>query len=195
MIKVVASIDNLNCCASLGILDEEQIKQIKEAGVKRFNHNINTSKSYYKEICTTHNFEDRINVIKLLKKYDIEICSGIILGMDESKEDRIDMALSLMELEPKTCPINILDPIKGTKLESYTDKIKEDDIIRTICIFRTLMPKVILRFAGGRTRLSDEMQKLCMKAGINGMLSGDYLTTKGTKLLQDKKLIKSYANR
>lgn len=195
MIKAVASIDGLHACASLGLLDEEQIKKVKEAGLERFNHNINTSKNFYKEICTTHDFEDRERTVKLLKKYNIEACTGVILGMGESKEDRIDMALSLRELEPKTCPINILDPIKGTKLENYTDKITESDIIRTICIFRIAMPKVILRFAGGRTKLSKEMQKLCMKAGINGMLSGDYLTTKGTNLSQDKELIKNYGSK
>lgn len=194
MIKAVASIDGIHCCASLGLLNEEQIKLIKEAGVERFNHNINTSKNYHKEICTTHNFEDRVNTVKLLKKYDIEACTGVILGMGESIEDRIDMALSLAELNPKTVPINVLNPIKGTKLEGYEDKITEEDVIRTICIFRIAMPKAILRYAGGRkTRLSKETQKLGLRAGINGMLSGDYLTTGGVELSEDKELIATYA--
>lgn len=193
MIKAVSSIDGIHCCASLGLLNEEQIKMIKEAGVERFNHNINTSKNYHKEICTTHNFEDRINTVKLLKKYDIEACTGVILGMGENIEDRIDMALSLAELNPKTVPINVLNPIKGTKLEGYEDKITEEDVIRTICIFRIAMPKAILRYAGGRkTRLSKETQKLGLRAGINGMLSGDYLTTDGVELSEDRELIESY---
>ena len=193
MIRAVSSIDGIHCCASLGLLNEDQIKQIKEAGVERFNHNINTSKNYHSKICTTHNFEDRINTVKLLKKYDVEACTGVILGMGESREDRVDMALSLAELNPKTVPINVLNPIKGTALEGYEDKITEEEVIRTICIFRIAMPKAILRYAGGRkTRLSVETQKLGLRAGINGMLSGDYLTTDGVELSTDKELIDGY---
>ena len=193
MIKVVASIEGIHCCASLGLLNEEQIKQIKEAGVERFNHNLNTSKNYHNEICTTHNFEDRVNTVKLLTKHGLEACTGVILGMGETKEDRIDMALSLAELNPKTVPVNVLNPIKGTALEGYENKITEEEVIRTICIFRIAMPKTILRYAGGRkTRLSIETQKLGLRAGINGMLSGDYLTTDGVEISQDKELIKNY---
>ncbi len=193
MIKVVSSIEGIHCCASLGILTEEQISQIKNAGVERFNHNINTSRNYHKEICTTHNFEDRINTVKLLKKYNIEACTGVILGMGETPEDRIDMALTLAELDPKTVPINVLNPIKGTALEGYEDKITEEEVIRTICIFRIAMPNAILRYAGGRkTRLSKKMQRLGLRAGINGMLSGNYLTTEGVELQEDKDLIKDY---
>ena len=193
MIKAVASIEGIHCCASLGLLNEEQIKQIKEAGVERFNHNINTSKNYHSEICTTHNFEDRVNTVKLLTKHGLEACTGVILGMGETKEDRIDMALTLAELNPKTVPINVLNPIKGTALEGYEDKITEEEVIRTICIFRIAMPKAILRYAGGRkTRLSIETQKLGLRAGINGMLSGDYLTTDGVELSTDKELISNY---
>ena len=190
MVRAVASIDGMHCCASLGLLTEEQIKQIKKAGVERFNHNINTSKNYHKEICTTHNYEDRINTVKLLMKNGIEACTGVILGMGETREDRLEMALSLAELNPKTVPINILNPIKGTPLESYEDKITEEEIIRTICVFRILLPKVILRYAGGRTsRLSKEMQELGFRAGINGMLSGDYLTTKGADAAEDLEML------
>ena len=194
MIQAVASIPDIHCCASLGLLNEEQIKQIKEAGVERFNHNINTSKNYHSKICTTHNFDDRVNTVKLLTKLGLEACTGVILGMGETKEDRIDMALSLAELNPKTVPINVLNPIKGTALEGYGNKITEEEVIRTICIFRMVMPKAILRYAGGRkTRLSIETQKLGLRAGINGMLSGDYLTTGGVELSTDKELIESYS--
>ena len=127
MIKAVASIDGIHCCASLGLLSEDQIKQIKEAGVERFNHNINTSKNYHEKICTTHKFEDRVNTVKTIQKYGMEACCGVIIGMGESREDRIDMALSLKELNPKTVPINFLNPIKGTPLEGFEDKIDEED--------------------------------------------------------------------
>ncbi|MDD7473953.1 MAG: biotin synthase BioB [Bdellovibrionota bacterium] len=193
MIKAVASIDGIHCCASLGLLTEEQIIKIKEAGVERFNHNINTSKNYHNFICSTHNFEDRTHTVNLLTKHGIEACTGVILGMGETKEDRIDMAISLAQLNPTTVPINVLDPIKGTPLEDYKDKISEEDVIRTICIFRIAMPKAILRYAGGRKkRLSKDTQKLGLRAGVNGMLCGNYLTTNGMEIKEDKELIESY---
>lgn len=190
MIKAVASIDGIHCCASLGLLTEEQVKRIKEAGVERFNHNINTSKNYHKEICTTHNFEDRVKTVKMIKDAGMEACCGVIIGMGETREDRIDMALSLKELDPKTVPINILNPIKGTPLEDYKDKIDEEEVLKTICIFRIILPKALLRYAGGRTlRLSKENQKLGMIAGINSLLVGNYLTTVGSTAEEDKKML------
>ncbi len=192
MIKEVASIDGIHCCASLGLLSEEQVKQIKEAGVERYNHNINTSEHYHNHICTTHNFEDRVNTVKMVKKYGMEACCGVIIGMGESREDRIDMALSLRQLNPKTVPINFLNPIKGTPLEDYEDKISEEEILKTICIFRLALPKSLLRYAGGRTtRLSKYNQKLGIIAGINSLLVGNYLTTTGSKSEEDKEMLKS----
>lgn len=192
MIKEVASIDGIHCCASLGLLSEEQVKQIKEAGVERYNHNINTSEHYHNHICTTHNFKDRVNTVKMVKKYGMEACCGVIIGMGESREDRIEMALSLRQLNPKTVPINFLNPIKGTPLEDYEDKISEEEILKTICIFRLVLPKSLLRYAGGRTtRLSKYNQKLGIIAGINSLLVGNYLTTTGSKSEEDKEMLKS----
>ena len=189
MIKAVASIDGLHCCASLGLLTKEQIKKIKEAGVERFNHNINTSKNYHSKICTTHNFEDRVNTVKMIQEEGMEACCGVIIGMGETREDRVDMALSLKEINPKTVPINILNPIKGTALEGYEDKIDEEEILKTICIFRFILPKALLRYAGGRTtRLSKDNQKAGLLAGINSVLVGNYLTTSGSSAIEDKKM-------
>lgn len=191
MIKEVASINGLHCCASLGLLSEEQIKQIKEAGVERYNHNINTSEYYHGQICTTHNYKDRVNTVKMVQKHGMEACCGVIIGMGETREDRIDMALALKELNPKTVPINFLNPIKGTLLENYQDKINEEEILKTICIFRMVLPKALLRYAGGRTtRLSKFNQKLGLIAGINSVLVGNYLTTAGSKSEEDKKMLK-----
>ena len=192
MIKEVASIEGIHCCASLGLLSEEQIKQIKEAGVERYNHNINTSKNYHSQVCTTHNFNDRINTVKMIKRHGIEACCGVIIGMGETREDRVDMALSLKELNPKTVPINFLDPIAGTPFENYHDKISEEEILKTICIFRLALPNALLRYAGGRmSRLSKYNQKLGITAGINSVLVGNYLTTTGSDSREDKEMLKS----
>lgn len=191
MIKAVASIDGIHCCASLGLLSEDQIAQIKAAGVERYNHNINTSENYHKNICTTHNFNDRVNTVKMVQKHGMEACCGVIIGMGESREDRIDMALSLRELNPKTVPINFLNPIKGTALEDFKDRITEEEILKTICIFRIILPKALLRYAGGRTtRLSKFHQKLGLIAGINSVLVGNYLTTTGSNSEDDKEMLK-----
>jgi biotin synthase len=190
MIKAVHEIDGLHTCCSLGILDEEQAKAIAEAGVERYNHNINTAKSYHDSICTTHSFEDRIRTIKLVQKYGIEACAGVIIGMGESREQRVEMALQLAELNPKSVPINFLNPIEGTPLEGTHDAIDEEEILRTICIFRLILPQALLRYAGGRTsRFSQEYQQLGLKAGINALLVGNYLTTTGTSPCDDIKML------
>lgn len=191
MIKAVSSIEGLHCCASLGFLPKEKIKQIKKAGVERYNHNINTSEDYYKKICTTHKFSDRINMVKNLVEEGVEACTGVIIGMGETRLDRVDMALTLSELNPKTVPINILNPIEGTPLEDYKNLISEEEILKTICIFRIAMPKAILRYAGGRnSEFSIFSQKAGLKAGINGMLIGNYLTTNGQNREDDEKILK-----
>lgn len=191
MIKEVTNIEGLHSCCSLGILNEEQAKKLKEAGVERYNHNINTSESFHENICTTHEFKDRINTVKLVQKYGIEACTGVIIGMGETREQRVEMALELIKLNPASVPINFLNPIEGTPLENSHPEIDEEEILRTICIFRIALPKALLRYAGGRTtRFSGEYQKLGIKAGINALLVGNYLTTTGTSPQEDINLIK-----
>lgn len=190
MIKEVHKIEGLHTCCSLGILNEEQVKKIKEAGVERYNHNLNTSKSYHGEICTTHDFQDRVNTIKLIQQHGIEACAGGIIGMGETRRQRIELALELAELNPTSVPINFLNPIEGTPMENMESEIDEEEILKTICIFRIVMPKALLRYAGGRTtRFSQEYQKLGIEAGINALLVGNYLTTTGTTPEQDVELL------
>lgn len=190
MIREVHKIEGLHTCCSLGILNEEQIKQIKEAGVERYNHNLNTAESYHGKICTTHNFQDRVDTVKLIQKYDIEACTGVIIGMGETRRQRIEIALELAELTPASVPINFLNPIEGTPLENMQSAIDEEEILRTICIFRIALPKSLLRYAGGRTtRFSQEYQKFGIKAGINALLVGNYLTTTGSTPEQDAKIL------
>ena len=154
LIKELNKIDGLKSCASIGILTDEQAKKLAESGLKRFHHNINTSRSYYPEVCTTHSWDERLNTCKLVRKYGMELCCGVILGMGESIEQRVEMALELAEIHPDSIPINILMPIEHTPFENYFDKIDEENILRTLAIFKIANPESILRFCGGRMRWS-----------------------------------------
>ena len=193
--KVLGFIDKLNkldgirSCASIGILNEEQAKELAKHGLKRVHHNINTSESYYGDICTTHSWQDRLNTCKLVKKYGMELCCGVILGMGETVEQRIEMALELKEIEPESIPINILMPIAKTPFENYHDKIDDENILRTLAIFKITNPNAIIRFCGGRMRLSDENQELALKNCVEGILTGNYLTTTGKSPQDDIKTL------
>ncbi len=179
LIKEINKIDGLKSCASIGILNEEQAKSLKEAGLTRFHHNINTCRSYYSSVCTTHTYDDRINTCRLVKKYGMELCCGVILGMGETVEQRIEMAMELAEIQPESIPINILMPIPQTPFENYHDKIDEENILRTLAVFKIANPKSVLRFCGGRMRLSEENQIRALKTSVEGILTGNYLTTTG----------------
>lgn len=189
MIKEINKIDGLSSCASIGILDEEQAKQLAEAGLKRFHHNFNTCRSYYPEVCTTHTWEDRLNTCKLVKKYGIELCCGVILGMGETIEQRVEMAMELAEIEPDSIPINILMPIPQTPFENYHDKIDEENVLRTMAIFKITNPQAVVRFCGGRMRLSQENQELALKTCVEGILVGNYLTTVGKEPADDIEMV------
>ncbi|MBR6723107.1 biotin synthase BioB [bacterium] len=189
MIKEINKINGLSSCASIGILDEEQAKQLAEAGLKRFHHNFNTCRSYYPEVCTTHTWEDRLNTCKLVKKYGIELCCGVILGMGETIEQRVEMAMELAEIEPDSIPINILMPIPQTPFENYHDKIDEENVLRTMAIFKIANPQAVVRFCGGRMRLSQENQELALKTCVEGILVGNYLTTVGKEPADDIEMV------
>lgn len=185
MIKAINEVGGLKSCASIGILNEEQAKQLAQAGLKRFHHNINTCRSYYPEVCTTHSWDDRLNTCKLVKKYGMELCCGVILGMGETIEQRVEMAMELAEIEPNSIPINILMPISETPFENYHDKIDEENVLRTMAIFKIANPKSVVRFCGGRMRLSQENQELALKTCVEGILVGNYLTTVGREPHED----------
>lgn len=190
MIKEINKIDGVKSCASIGILNETQAKRLAEAVLVRFHHNINTCRSYYPEVCTTHSYQDRLNTCKLVKKYGMELCCGVILGMGESIEQRVEMALELSEIQPDSIPINILMPIPHTPFESYIDKIDEENILRTLAIFKISNPDSVLRFCGGRMRLSQENQELALNTCVEGIMVGNYLTTIGQKPEEDIKTVR-----
>ena len=180
LIKIINGIDGLKSCASIGILNEQQTKSLKEAGLVRFHHNINTCKSYHNKICTTHSYQDRIDTINLVKKYNIELCCGVIIGMGETIEQRIEMALELAQINPHSIPVNFLTPIKGTPFENYWDKIDEENILRTLAILKIANPSSVIRYAGGRQiRLSKKNMELALKYCVDAILIGNYLTTTG----------------
>lgn len=187
MIEEINKIEGLRSCASIGILTDEQAKRLAEAGLKRFHHNINTSESYYPEICTTHTWRDRYNTCKLIKKYGMELCCGVILGMGESVEQRIEMALELAEIQPNSIPINILMPIPETPFANYGDKIDEENVLRTLAVFKIANPNSVLRFCGGRMRLSEENQRKAINTCVEGIMVGNYLTTIGKAPEEDIK--------
>ena len=189
MIKEINKIEGLNSCASIGILNEEQAKKLAQSGMKRFHHNINTAKSYYPEVCTTHTWQDRLDTCKLVKKYGMELCCGVILGMGESVEQRVEMALELAEIQPNSIPINILMPIPETPFENYLDKIDEENVLRTLAIFKIANPNSILRFCGGRMRLSEENQRKALNTCVEGIMVGNYLTTIGKNPDEDIKTV------
>lgn len=189
LIQEINKVDGISSCASIGILNEEDAKKLADAGLKRFHHNINTSQSYYPEVCTTHTWEDRVNTCKLVKKYGMELCCGVILGMGETVEQRIEMAMELAEIQPDSIPINILMPIPQTPFENYGDKIDEENILRTLAVFKIANPNSVLRFCGGRLRLSKKNQELALKTCVEGILTGNYLTTTGKSPQEDLKTV------
>lgn len=178
---------DLHLCASMGLLGEEEMQMLKEAGVKRYHCNMETSSKFFPTLCSTHTPEDKRRTIEAARKCGMEVCSGGIIGMGESMADRIDFAFELAEMDVDSVPINILNPIPGTPLEN-TPLISEEDIIRTVAIFRFILPTKSLRFAGGRMRLSHESMLRIMTGGMNGVLMGDMLTTVSNTIADDRKL-------
>lgn len=181
---------SLYLCASMGLLDKQQLIALKNAGVKRYHCNLETSKEFFPNLCSSHTTEDKKNTIRAAQEVGMTICSGGIIGMGESVEDRINLAFELRELDVDSVPINILNPIKGTPLEN-TPLISEEDVIRTVATFRFILPQKSLRFAGGRMRLSQQTMKRILTGGMNGALMGDMLTTISNQIADDRILFES----
>ncbi len=179
----------ISLCASMGLLSKEELLRLWESGVRRYHCNLETAPSYFGEMCTTHTIEDKIKTILAAKEIGMEVCSGGIIGMGETRKQRVELVLELRRIEPHSIPINILCPIKGTPLED-SKKLSDEDVLDTIAIFRFIHPHTTLRFAGGRASLSRETQLKAIKIGMNGGIVGDMLTTLGSNVDQDKKLVR-----
>ena len=188
MEKAIAAIQaevDIHVAASVGILTQEQVDRLAAAGIHRYNHNLETAKSFFPSVVTTHTWESRRETLRMIKEAGIEVCSGGILGMGESLEQRAEFAADLQELQPEEVPMNFLDPRPGTPFADY-EVMEASDALRAIGAFRLALPKTILRFAGGRElTLGDLGAEQGLQGGINAIIVGNYLTTLGRPQEQD----------
>lgn len=177
----------LKVCACLGLLKDEQAAQLKEAGVDRYNHNLNTSKNHHSNITTSHTYEDRVNTVEVAKKYGLSPCSGAIIGMKETKEDVIEIARALHALDADSIPVNFLNAIEGTKLEAIHE-LNPRYCLKVLALFRFINPTKEIRISGGREVNLGTLQPLGLYAA-NSIFLGDYLTTDGQETNIDYKMI------
>lgn len=173
----------ISLCASHGLLSLEQFRELKAAGVSRYHNNLETSRRFFPQICTTHTYDDKITTIKNALAAGLEVCSGGIMGLGETLEDRIDMALDLRTLGIISIPVNILNPIPGTPLASLP-KLTAEEVRRIVAIYRFLLPSAAIRLAGGRGLLPDKGRAV-FQSGANAAISGDMLTTAGISISDD----------
>jgi biotin synthase len=192
--KVIDAVDavhaetGLEVACSLGLLDREQAERLAAAGVRRYNHNLETCRELYPSICTTHTWDDRVETARLAKDAGMELCCGGILGMGETLEQRIDFAFELAALDPCEVPINLLDPRPGTPLEGR-ELLSAREALQAIALFRLVLPGAWLRLAGGREKVLGELQSMGMVAGANALIVGNYLTTGGRSADEDRALL------
>lgn len=188
LIKKIRTDFGLEICASLGILTEEQAQKLADAGVSRYNHNLETSQNHFSDIVSTHTFADRVKTIKLAHQAGMQVCAGGIFGIEETKQDRIEMALTLRELGVDTVPMNFLHPIEGTPL-AKSKPLSPIEILTLIAVYRFILPKAHLKVAGGRVLNLRDLQSWIFNAGATAILSGNYLTTAGRDVPEDMQML------
>jgi len=183
---------NCELCGSLGLLSKEQLWLLKEAGMQNYHCNLETAPSYFPALCTTHTFEEKVRTLQWAKEVGLQICSGGIIGMGETMEQRVELAFELKKLNVSSIPINILDPIKGTKLET-TPKLNDEEILTTIALFRFINPTAYLRLSGGKATLSKEVRLKALEIGLNASITGGLLTTPGvTTTEEDREMFEMF---
>lgn len=177
----------ITVCVSFGLLQEESFRKIKEAGAVRVHNNLETSRQYFKEVCTTHSYGEKIETLQAAQRAGLSVCSGGIMGLGETMEDRIDLALTVRELGVRSIPVNMLNPIPGTPYEN-NQKLTVDEMCRITAIYRFLVPDAFIRLAGGRG-LMDDKGRRCFQSGANAAITGDMLTTSGITIEQDLNML------
>ena len=179
---------NLEVCVTLGEIGSAEAEALKEAGVTAYNHNIDTSPEHYPNIVTSHTFQDRVDTCKLVRQHGMELCSGVLLGMGESIDQRLELLGQLREIEPTEVPVNFLKPMAGTPF-AHLPAVEPLEALRWIAVFRLALPTVILRYAGGREFTLGDLQAMGMTSGINALIIGNYLTYLGRSPQEDLKML------
>ncbi|MFC7028023.1 biotin synthase BioB [Halomicroarcula sp. GCM10025324] len=192
-IRLVRDETDVAVDASLGILTEEEAAVLADEGLNHYNHNIETSPTYFPEIVDTHSFEDRVETLEVAKAAGMDLCAGVILGMGESPTDRVDAAIALQDVGVSSLPVNVLNPVAGTPLaEQGLPDITTEEILATIAVYRLLHPEARVRLTGGReVNLDTDGQVAALEAGADGILTGDYLTTEGQSAADDLAIIEA----
>ena len=185
--KIKESLD-ISICVSFGLLEEADFQKLRQAGASRVHNNLEASAGYFPQVCTTHTQQDKIRSIEAARKAGMEVCSGGIMGLGESMEDRIDLAITLRELQIKSVPVNMLNPIPGTPYEN-NPRLTEEDMCRIVAIFRFLLPDAFIRLAGGRGLMEDQGRR-CFYSGANAAITRDMLTTSGITIQRDLEILK-----
>jgi biotin synthase len=188
LVPLVADRTGLNVAVSAGILTDDQARRLAAGGVHRYNHNLETARSYFPSVVTTHDWEERAGTCALVRKHGMELCCGALVGMGESDAQRIELLLQLRALDPTEVPVNFLNPRPGTPLGDRP-VVGAWDAIRWIALFRVALPSVILRYAGGREVTLRDLQAMGMTAGINALIVGNYLTTLGRSAQEDLRML------
>jgi biotin synthase len=185
--KLVSEHTNLKRCASIGHMSVDRAKTLKDAGIQRVHHNVETSQSYYPEVSSTVRYEGRVRTIDAVKEAGLETCVGGILNLGESKRQRVEMAFELTEIDPDSVPINLLNPRSGTK---FGDREMMDpwEVVQWVAIFRLILPNALFRLCGGRVENLGDLQPLAVKAGLNGVMMGNFLTTLGVEPAEDREM-------
>ncbi|NTV15286.1 MAG: biotin synthase BioB [Desulfobulbaceae bacterium] len=178
----------IQVCASLGILDRQGFLLLKEAGVSRYHHNLESSREYFPQVATTHTFAERVATIRAAQAAGLEVCAGGIFGLGESEDDRLSLALTLRELQVDSVPLNILIPLPGTPLAGMTP-LGVNEILRSLALFRLILPEVPIRLAAGRESALGDFLGLAFMAGADGMMIGGYLTQRGRLPQDDQRFI------
>ena len=174
-------------CCSLGLLTDEQLAALKDAGAERIHCNLETSKRYFPEICTTHTYEEKVEHIRRIRKAGLEVCSGGIIGLGETEEDRVEVALALRDLQVESVPINIFTAIPGTPFADKKPPVPLE-ILRSFAVFRFILPHAIMRVCAGRETALRDMQSGALAAGLNGAMIGGYLTISGRPPERDRQM-------